>query len=188
MIAMRSCRQRGFTLIEMMIALVILALLVLLAAPMYGEMLANTEVRNASENILMGLRDAQSRAIQSNAPARLVLDTTSGSGGWSVYQYMHTDDAQDGTEQLVRSYTFKEGASRATVAATGGTQVTFNGLGQIIGNADGSATMSQVDITTSAISSPRVLRILVGTKDVAAGMKMCDPSYSTSDPVGCPTL
>src|SRR6185437_10946022 len=78
---MRTCLQRGFTLIEMMIALVIIGLLVLLAAPMYGEMIANTEIRNASENILMGLRTAQGEAIRLNAPAKFVLDTGT---GWQV--------------------------------------------------------------------------------------------------------
>ena len=40
---------------------------------------------------------------------------------------------------------------------------------------------------TTAISNPRNLRVLIGGTGVAAGMKMCDPSYASTDPVGCPT-
>jgi type IV fimbrial biogenesis protein FimT len=175
---MRACLHRGFTLIEMMIALVILALLALLAAPMYGEMIANTEVRNASENILMGLRTAQSEAIKLNAPAKFKLDST----GWNVY--VTDPDTNDFDATAWRSYLFNEGAKRATISATG--EVTFNGLGQIIQNVDGAAVLTQVDVTTSAISNPRALRVLIGTGAVGAGMKMCDPSYPVDDPVGCP--
>jgi len=177
---MRACLHRGFTLIEMMIALVIIALLALLAAPMYGEMIANTEVRNASENILMGLRTAQGEAIKLNAPAKFKLDST----GWNVY--VTDPDTNDFDATAWRSYLFAEGAKRATVTATGGSEVTFNGLGQIVKNVDGVDILTQVDVTTSAISNPRTLRILVGTGAVGAGMKMCDPSYPVDDPVGCP--
>jgi prepilin-type N-terminal cleavage/methylation domain-containing protein len=179
---MRAFIQRGFTLIEMMIALVIAGLLVLLAAPMYGEMIANTEIRNASENILMGLRTAQGEAIRLNAPAKFVLDTTPGTGGWQV---LVTDpDKNDFAVDPWRTYNFADGAKRATVTATGGTEVTFNGLGQIIHQ---DTAITRVDVTTSAISNPHKLSILVGTSAVAAGMKMCDPSYPSTDPVGCPT-
>ena len=71
------------------------------------------------------------------------------------------------------------------MSATG--TVTFNGYGQIIKNADGTDPLASVDVTTTAISNPRTLRVLIGGTGVAAGMKMCDPSYASTDPVGCPT-
>jgi prepilin-type N-terminal cleavage/methylation domain-containing protein len=178
---MRAFIQRGFTLIEVMIALVIVAMLALFAAPMYGEMLANTEVRNAAENILMGLRAAQSEAIRQNSPAKFVLDSTT---GWQV---LVTDrNTYDFDAAPYREYKFNEGARRASVTPTpsGGTEVVFNGLGQIIHQ---DTALSQIDVTTSSISNPHALRILIGTKDVAAGMKMCDPNYAATDPVGCPS-
>ncbi|MEP7063819.1 MAG: GspH/FimT family pseudopilin [Betaproteobacteria bacterium] len=176
---MRARLQSGFTLIEMMIALVIVALLALLAAPMYGDMIANTEVRNATENILTGLRTAQAEAIRLNAPAKLVLDTN----GWQV---MVTDpDTNDFDVTPWREYKFAEGAKRASVTPTptAATDVVFNGLGQMLHQ---DTAISQVDVTTSSISNPHPLRILIGTKNVAAGMKMCDPAFSSTDPVGCP--
>jgi prepilin-type N-terminal cleavage/methylation domain-containing protein len=177
MIAMRALVQRGFTLIELLIAMAIFALLTLLAAPMYGEMVANTEVRNAAENILMGLRGAQSEAVHTNARTKFVM----ASDGWQIF--LTNADGDDFDTIAWRSYQFSEGASRASMNPTSGT-VIFNGFGQIIGNPDD--TLQQVDVTTSAISNPHKLRVLVGTRNKATAMKLCDPNYATDDPVGCP--
>ena len=91
----------------------------------------------------------------------------------------------------MKTYQFAEGAgmTKFTTTPGDGAEVTFNGLGQIVANTDGNDTLTQVDVTTTvtSISSPKTLRILVGTTAVAAGMKMCDPSYPVTDPVGCPS-
>ncbi len=176
----RAALARGFTLIELLIALAIFAFLAMLAAPMYSEMLANTEIRNAAENILMGVRSAQAEAVRSNHPARFVMDAD----GWNVY--LTDEESLDFSSTSWRNYPFKAGASRASMSPSSGT-VTFNGFGQIVPNSDSSPTMNQVDVTTTAsISNKRNLRVLVGTKDKATAMKLCDPSYASDDPMGCP--
>ena len=128
---MRALPQRGFTLIEMMIALVILGFLAVLAVPMYGEMLTNSQIRNAAENILTGMRTAQAEAVHLNAPAKFVL---SNSTGWKVY--VTDPDTNDYAVAPWRQYDFSEGASRATVTTTAGSEVVFNGLGQIVKTVD----------------------------------------------------
>jgi prepilin-type N-terminal cleavage/methylation domain-containing protein len=72
---------RGFTLIELMIGVAIFALLTVLAVPMYGDFMANTQVRTAAESVLTGIRLAQSEAVRRGIPVRFELV---GSTGWQV--------------------------------------------------------------------------------------------------------
>jgi hypothetical protein len=153
-------------------------------------MIANSEVRNAAENFLMGLRGAQAAAIRFNAPAKFVLTST----GWTVYLMdpvagaydttLCTTDASD--EFCAKTYSFHEGASRATFSATG--TVTFNAFGQMLRkNLDDTNPLTSVDVSTGAISSPHNLRVLMGTELSGTAMKLCDPAYDATDPMGCPT-
>ena len=59
------------TLIELMIGLAIAAILLLLAAPAYRDFIANTNVRNAAENTVAGLRQARAEAVKRNGQVQL---------------------------------------------------------------------------------------------------------------------
>src|SRR5205807_1774259 len=78
-----NMRTSGFTLIELMIALSIFAFLLFLAGPMYADFMGNSQIRNAAENTLSGVRLAQATAIKGNSVAEFILSTT----GWAVYAW-----------------------------------------------------------------------------------------------------
>ena len=67
---MRITIQRGVTLIEMMIALVIIAMLILVAMPSFSAWLANAQIRNGAEAVLNGMQFARNQAIQFNTPVQ----------------------------------------------------------------------------------------------------------------------
>jgi type IV fimbrial biogenesis protein FimT len=61
-----ALRQRGFSLIELMVTIALLALLLGLAAPAFGTWSRNAQVRSVSDALQNGLRFAQAEAIRRN--------------------------------------------------------------------------------------------------------------------------
>jgi type IV fimbrial biogenesis protein FimT len=191
---MRTIISRGFTLIEMMIALAIFAFLIAIAGPQYADFMGNMQIRNGGENTLTGVRLAQAEAIRGNTQVQFVLDTTA-TGGWQVLRWNETTGAFD---MVVQSYQWSNGASKTTVTSGGVNTVTFNGLGRIMSGGsnllDGTVAtepIAQIDITNLNVANPRPLRVVINPV-VSSGIKLCDPnpavaSHDPNDPRICPS-
>ena len=74
-------RAGGFTLVELMITVAILALLLIAGIPSFREWLRNTHIRTAAESIQNGLRYARGEASSRGANVRFEF-TSAGAGGW----------------------------------------------------------------------------------------------------------
>jgi len=180
-------RTSGFTLIELMVALAIGALLLMLALPGYTLWIADAQIRNAAESIVGGLRFTQGEAIKRNELVEFVIDPTTATGGWIARLVSDGSTLQRGR--------FAEGADKTsfvtvdTLGAVGtATIVTFTGLGFIdTVNADASPVLAQVQVTPSvALAGTRNLNVLAG--GTRTGIKICDPAWPLTDPKGCPAL
>lgn len=185
-------RPRGFSLIELMIAVVIFALLILLAGPMYSDFIANSRIRNAGEALLNGVRQTQAEAVRRNTPAWFVLDPAVNPLGYKVYALNPDDGANDdGSDAAhpwpVTPFVFADqGAANVSVEGGGLSTVTFDGLGRIIANADATASLTRINITSTAVSNPRPLRVVITALGGSGGTKLCDPAMASTDPAGCP--
>ena len=169
--------QRGFTLIELIIAIAITALLVTLAVPSFNIMLANAQIRTATQALYDGLQLARVEAIRRN---ERVLFTNGVGSDWTV-----TIDA-DAT--VVQTRTSSEGTRQATVAVTpnGATQVTFDSLGRVVANTDASASITtlDIDVPTSLIAAAdsKEQRVTITT---GGAVRTCDPNAVANTGTAC---
>jgi type IV fimbrial biogenesis protein FimT len=186
---MMKARTTGFTLIEILIAMGIFVLLITLAGPMYADFMGNSQIRNAAENTLTGVRLAQTNAVRSNRAAKFVIDT-SAAGGWAVYAY---DDELGSYAILpIQTYSWTEGASKTSVtpAPGGATMVTFDGLGRVAANGyplipDGTASLTEIDVTNPTVTTPRPLKVMISAVGGTTATKLCDPAVLAGDPRSC---
>jgi prepilin-type N-terminal cleavage/methylation domain-containing protein len=91
--------QKGFTLIELVCVMVIIAIGAVLLAPGIGSWLPYYRLKGATRDVTSMLRLAQLRAVATNTPYQVVFDTVNGS---YVLQYQTTGGyvADGGTQSL----------------------------------------------------------------------------------------
>lgn len=69
-------KRRGFTLIELMVTLSILAFSLALVAPSFSGWVQNSKVRSYAESLQNALQFARSEAVRRNTPVSLQITTT----------------------------------------------------------------------------------------------------------------
>lgn len=199
-------RQRGVTLLELMLGIVLMAMLLAMAVPSYTSWIRNTHNRTAAESVLNGLQFARNEAVRRNTLVRFNLTDSSGTVAWTVGCVIVSATCP----AVIQSRTADEGSDQARVGVntdviptpTPATQfdvaldagsglsagsgskpgVTFNGLGRVPSENAGD-DFTRADVTNVVSSSARRYVVLVGA---GGQIRMCDPKRSfASDPQGC---
>ena len=191
-------RARGFSLVELLIAMALLGLLLGLGMPAMSTWVSNAKTRTVSDALQNGLRLAQAEAVRRHRqvvffrtadPLCSNAAAPSASGNFWVVRSvaMITGDPVE----TVQCGQLNEVAGGVTV--TGPTALCFSGGGRQVANADpglgGTAcvlpttAMSAFDVTNA--HGDRPLRVLV---TLAGSVRLCDPArtFSSSNPDGCP--
>ena len=202
----RACgqRQRGFSLIEIVVTIAVLALLLFAAVPSIAGWLDNTRIRNVTDSLQNGLQLARAEAVRRNEemsfwlvgledPGVLANTCTlsASSASWVVSVYSPVKHCADepstvSSPKLVTAHAVGEIAGRVTVSAlrsdgdTAAVGVTFNGFGRVT-NAD---AIAQIDISgASSDSGARNLRIAISP---AGQVRLCDRHVTDdTDPRKC---
>jgi type IV fimbrial biogenesis protein FimT len=204
--------QRGVTLIELAVVMVITAILLAQASPLFAAWTQNVQIRTATESIQNGLQLARSEAIRRNRSVMFWL-TSSGNApanpqtanwlvgcmnpiGAGVQPEAAGDCPGTQTSATPTAYNWiqmqtaaAQGTTNPQVTAVdangnAANNVTFNSLGLVTGNSDGSTSIVQIDVANPSVRADlvRPLRVTVS----GGGIRMCDPFLSlANDPRGC---
>lgn len=90
----------GFTLIELMTVVSVLAVLVALALPSFHEFVSKQRVRNASFQLVAGLARARSQAITQSGTVSLQKSGAKWNAGWTVTDGTRTFASQESLTSL----------------------------------------------------------------------------------------
>jgi len=197
--------ERGFSLIEVVIAIAIIALLMVMGLPSLGLFLDNQKIRSTTEALYALLQQARTEAAKRNTPVEFVMfndaidltdftfinSVTPAAGGanWAVRV---PNPAAVGTYELVTTRSGAEGSGGTApiVSVTGGAAtITFNGFGGTNGLA-GTATFQ---FTRANPANPDLLcktaggaiRCLNITVTTGGQVRVCDPAV---DPAFDPSI
>ena len=172
---MRSPRQNGFTLVEILISIVVLALLIMVGIPSFTTFIANSRIRVAADGVLNGVQKARNEAIRRNACVQVkVVNGT----GWVLSTCADPDTALE-----TRSASEGSDIIDSVVTPGGSDTLSFNGLGRVVNPnpSDATAPFSQVEMDHKTAPG-RKLRIVIPP---GGAVRMCDPAVSTGDPRAC---
>ena len=181
MSAFPKSRPLGFSLIELMVGVAIMAILLGLAMPNFQTWIRNSQIRNAAESVQNGLQKARAEAVTRNTNVEFVIGAGS---SWVV----KLPDVGGVAGAQIESRFSREGSRDVTVAVTpaGATTVTFNNVGTVgvplnpPFNTDASAPFTRVDF--AAIGGSQNLRVTIGA---GGNARMCDPNAPASSTRAC---
>ncbi len=197
-------RDRGVTLIELLVGLSIFALLMVMAAPGLSDWLANARLRTTAEALSASLQAAKGEAVARNTRVRFQLTSTLGddcalntSGPhWVVNLDPEADAAAVAgrcdaalsdtvAPRLMSRHHAREGGALTAIEATASTLV-FNGLGRITPVPAGDVVFDvrpPDDSECVANGGTRsCLRVIVSP---VGQIRTCSPSVAAPHPGAC---
>lgn len=196
-------RQRGMTLIELMIGLGIVAALLAIGMPNFNLWIQNSQNRAAAESILNGIQLARAEAVRRSTLVRFNLTDTNGLVAWTVGCINVTTDCPATIQQRLAN----EGALNARIGVSstaipaptptgyfgtaiaagvgvsdGDAGISFNSVGRVP-SANAGSDVTRIDVTNAVVSAARRYVVTIAFGGQA---RMCDPAIArANDPQGC---
>jgi len=183
-------RASGFSLIELMVGIAIMAVLATLAVPSYKAWIQNSRIRTAAESIQNGIQLARAEAVKRNSSVQFDLRGTH--SAWTVCVRPAAPSCPEPDDATtIQSRAAGEGSSAdITLTTSDDGPYVFNSFGAMISPAPAAAdglVRIGVDVSTSVLpaADSRDLSIII---NVGGSVRMCDPALDTSgtDPRRCP--
>lgn len=194
------CRslQRGISMIEVMVAVAILAIMIGIGVPSLTSWMQNTQVRATAESLLSAIQLARAEAVRQNMRAQLLLTDSGGKASWTAIIESSSAPGTFPASNTIQTGSSKEAGQNArlgvstdilagqnfAVAISGGSGMSsnpppgiiFDAFGRVATDSTANAAVTRItriDVTNS--TAPQARRMVITVSD--AGLpKMCDPS------------
>lgn len=145
--------QRGLSLVELLVGLVVLSVLVSVAAPSFSRMVAEQRLRQVGSELRISLATARSEAVKRNEAVSLIKQGSDWSTGWCIEAGKTSNCSAQPIQQ------FNVASDQITVlkdGAAAGTEINFNAWGRV-------TSCPEFLLTTTAGGSACALCLVVTT-------------------------
>ncbi|WP_232351721.1 GspH/FimT family pseudopilin [Inhella proteolytica] len=196
--------EKGLTLIEALVGLVIVAMMFTLGGPAFSAWMANARIRGTAETVLAGLQLARTEATSRNAQVRFqltsslddtcvlavtgpnwVVDVVTADAADSVVSQCDAAASDTVAPHVLQKHAAQETQGGSVVTSTADS-VIFNGMGRLVG---GPAAATTVTITGSNPANCKSLggelNCLQVQVSAAGQIRMCNPVFATGSVQAC---
>lgn len=192
MLSLQPRKQRGATLLELMITVAIVGIVAAVGIPQMGQWIRNSSVNTAAEILQNGLRQAEAEAIRRNlrvefmltneTPSASIIKTlsaTTNGKNWAIRALDGLVPLADQNAAYVNGFLIKEVSPDLSVE--GPASVLFSGSGRVLDN-KGVAVASHQIYRISRTSADKALCVFVTP---GGGVKLCNPALASGEPFAC---
>jgi type IV fimbrial biogenesis protein FimT len=194
---------RGFSLIELMVTMTILAFALMMGAPTFSSWIQNLRLRSSAESVVAGIQFAKSEAVARNSLVRFQftssMDSSCALSSTSAFWVVNIDpdpttlaghcdvaasNAPAASPFIVRKHDGAPGPAGMQVNSGGVTSITFNGLGRLNPPTAVVVSITGQNATDCAAAGGPVTCLQV-TVSASGEVRMCNPKFALPDPQGC---
>jgi len=179
---MKQTEPRGFSIPELMIALSVLAILTLMAAPSVLTTSRNSQIRALATSWHDGLFQARIEAIQRNAQVTFCPGVPSSSADWSLILTAVNPDCQSATP--FRQYNAGSTlSSNVQVSLPNNASATYDGTGRMA-PLNGKFVARFTNSSGTCVAAGGQMRCL-SVEATGGYVRTCDPSAAAGSPLSC---
>lgn len=176
--------ERGFTIIELFVAMLVLAIALGLSMPLFRDVIRNTAVSNQANDLVTSLATARSEAVRRGlqVAVRAVSDSADWSSGWQVIADTNRDGNFAGTDDVISTSPALASQYHVFARSTGGAGAD----GRVVFAMNGALTNAGFDLNVCFPSgdATKSRRVRVRASGSASSHKNTTGSSATACPAG----
>ncbi len=165
-------KNKGVSLLELLISLSIMAILVSIASPNFTYWIGSLSVKNNSENVYAGITSARAEALKSNQVVEFQLGDR---GSWQIVNADTNTLLKKNNIQNSDTITFSTEPNSTTV-------LSFDGFGKLVPNQDGSDSITKISLQ-STFGDTKVTGAEIRVTNGGA-LNLCSKSSSSNNYCG----